>query len=116
MKNCISLIIAVLLATLIAGCSKHSQTAVVPKVTDLGVIEVSDGIPIQQRLGGSRACVITPTVFTNGGVRLSIAIIETNSAGVVQTLATPRVQNMAGQPMEVSVGDIDIRLTPKIKP
>jgi hypothetical protein len=86
------------------------------KATDLGIVEVSDGIPIQQSLGGSRACVITPTVFTNGSVRLSIAIVETNSAGVVETLATPRVQNMAGQPVMVSVGDIAIRLTPKIKP
>ena len=118
MKYHTSLTILALLVSLLAGCSKHSAVAASPnsKATDLGIVEVSDGIPIQQSLGGSRACVITPTVFTNGSVRLSIAIVETNSDGVVQTLATPRVQNMAGQPVMVSIGDIAIRLTPKIKP
>ena len=115
MKNHTSLTILALSISLLAGCSKHSAVAT-SKPTDLGIVEVSDGMPIQQSLGGSRACVITPTVFTNGSVRLSIAIVETNSAGVVETLATPRVQNMAGQPVMVSVGDIAIRLTPKIKP
>lgn len=81
----------------------------------MGVVEVSDGIPIQQSLGGSRGCVIVPTVFPNDSVSLSIEILETNSSGIVQTLAKPRVQNSEGQPMEISVGDIDIRLIPKIK-
>jgi hypothetical protein len=116
MKHRTPLIALTLLALTFTGCSKHSPDAAArPKVYDLGVVEVSDGIPVQQSLGGSRACIITPTVFTNGSVRLSIAIMETNSTGDVRTLATPRVQSMAGQPMEVSVGDIDIRLTPKIK-
>jgi hypothetical protein len=117
MKYHTPLTILALLVSLLAGCSKHSAvtTSSNSKATDLGVIEVSDGIPIQQSLDGSRACVITPTVFRNGSVRLSIAIVETNSAGVVQTLATPRVQSSAGQPVEVSVGDIDIRLTTKIR-
>ena len=46
---------------------------------------------------------------------LSIAIVETNADGMVQTLATPRVQIMAGRTVQVSVGDIAIRLTPQIK-
>ena|SRR5664279_2106098 len=118
MKNCTPLIIAALFVSLFIGCSKHSPTATPanPNVTDLGVVEVSDGIAIHHDLGGNRACVITPTVFKDGSVRLAIAIQETNSAGVVETLATPSVKNMAGQPVMVSVGDIAIHLTPKIKP
>ena len=118
MKKHTSLTILALVVSLLAGCSKHSAVTTPPnsKSTDLGVIEVSDGIPIQQSLGGSRACVITPTVLKNGSVSLSIAIMETNSAGVVETLATPRVQSLAGQPVMVSVGDIAIHLTTKVKP
>jgi hypothetical protein len=116
MKKYTSPVIAALLIALFTGCSKHSPAATAPKFKDLGVVEVSDGTQIHRDLGGGRACVITPTVFTNGSVTLTIAIEETNSAGVVQTLATPRVHNMAGQQMAVSVGDIGIRLTPQIKP
>jgi Flp pilus assembly secretin CpaC len=118
MKYHTSLIILALLASLLAGCSKHSAMTVSPNLnsTDLGIVEVSDGIAIHHDLDGSRACVITPTVFKDGSVRLAIAIQETNSAGVVETLATPSVKNMAGQPVMVSVGDIAIHLTPKIKP
>ena len=118
MKYYTSLIILALLVSSLAGCSKHSAGAASPnsKVMDLGIIEVSDGIPIYQDLGGSRACIITPTVFKNGSVKLSIAIQETNSAGVVVTLARPSVQNMPGSPAYVSVGDVAIRVTSKIKP
>jgi Flp pilus assembly secretin CpaC len=118
MKNHTSLTILALLVSLLAGCSKQpaAATSLNSKNTDLGIVEVSDGTPIQRSLGGSRACIITPTVVTKGSVSLSIAIVETNSAGVVETLATPRVQNLSGQPVMVSVGDIVIHLTPKIKP
>jgi Flp pilus assembly secretin CpaC len=118
MKNCTPLIIAALLVSLFIGCSKHSPTATPanPNVTDLGVVEVSDGIPIYHDLGGSKACVISPTVFRNGSVKLSFTIQQTNSAGVVETLATPSVQNMSGSPMHVYVGGISISVTPKIKP
>jgi hypothetical protein len=44
-NNCTPRIIAALLVTLLTGCSKHSQAAVVPKVTDPGMIAVSNGIP-----------------------------------------------------------------------
>ena len=116
MKFCTSLFALALLALQVAGCSKHSPTAAVPKITDLGVVEVSDGLPIYHDLGGSKACVISPTVFKNGSVKLSFTIQQTNSAGVVETLATPSVQNISGSPMHVYVGGISISVTPKIKP
>jgi hypothetical protein len=117
MKHHPSLTILALLISLLAGCSKHSGGAAssAAKVTDLGVVEFSDGIPIQQNLGGSRACVITPAVLTSGTLKLSIAILETNSDGVVRTLATPTVQGRVGRPVYVSTGDIGISLMPKIK-
>jgi hypothetical protein len=118
MKYHTSLIILALLVSSLAGCSKHSPTATPANqnVTDLGVVEVSDGIPIYHDLGGSKACVISPTVFKNGSVKLSFTIQQTNSAGVVETLGTPTVQNISGSPMHVYVDGISISVTPKIKP
>lgn len=109
-------VIAALLVSLFTSCSRHSPEATSPKFKDLGVVEISNGTPIHKDLGGGRGCIITPTVYTNGSVRLTITIEETNSAGVVRILARPTGQNMAGQEMAVSAGDIGIRLTPKIKP
>ena len=117
MKHQASLSILALLALLFTACSKHTPTAATPKRTDLGIVTISDGIPIHHDLGGSRACVITPTITKDGSIRLAFVIEETNSVGVVQTLATPVIEgSAAGGPMEVIVGDIDIRISPKIKP
>jgi hypothetical protein len=102
------------LALLFTACSKHSPTAANPKLTDLGVVEMSDGLPIHRDLGGGKACVITPTVIT-GGIRLAFVIVETNSAGVVQTLASPVMERTSVGPMEVIAGDVAIRMTPKVK-
>ena len=115
MKNLISLIALTLLAFPFAGCSKHSPPATTSKATDLGVVTVSDGIPIYKDLGGSRACIITPSVLTNGDVRLTITLQQTNSDGVVETLARPRVQTKSDTPVQISVGDIGVALTPHIK-
>jgi hypothetical protein len=110
MKYHTPLIFAALLALLFTGCSKH------PTVANLGVVEISDGIPTYQDLGGTRACVITPTVLKSNMVRLAITIQATNSAGVVQTVATTSVDIEAGKPRQISIGDnFDIRLTPQIK-
>ena len=114
MKNFTPLIIAALFISALVGCSKHSPR---PKVTSLGVVEVSNGIPIHQDLGGGKACVITPTILQDGSVSLAITMLTTNSIGVVTTLPLPKVQSISGQQVEVRVGDIaDLRLTPQIKP
>ena len=106
--------IIALLTLLLTACSKHPPTAASPKLTDFGVVEMSDGLPIQRNLGGGRSCVITPTVLTNG-IRLAFVIEETNSAGVVRTLATPIAERTGGGPVEVIVGDIAVRVAPHIK-
>ena len=114
MKYQIPLITVGLLALLLLGCSKHSPRAASPKLTDLGVVEMSDGLPIHRDLGGDKACIITPTILTNG-IRLAFVIEQTNSAGVVQTLATPVAERTGIGAVEVIVGDIAVKVTPKVK-
>ena len=77
-----SLFTLVLLASLFAGCSKHSPTAAIPKNNNLGVIEVSDVIPSSHILADGRVCTITPTILADGNVKLATTIIETNASGV----------------------------------
>jgi hypothetical protein len=82
MKNCTPLIIVALLVALLTGCSKHSQTAVVQKITDLGIIAVSNGIPSRHILADGRTCVMTPTVLPGGHqIELATRITDTNAAG-----------------------------------
>lgn len=76
---------------------------------------MSDGLPIHRDLGGGKTCIITPTIITNG-IRLAFVVEETNSAGMVQTLATPVMETIPVSRMEVIVGDTAIRVTPRIKP
>jgi hypothetical protein len=71
-----------LFASLCTGCSKHSPTTALPKNNDLGVIEVSDGMPSSHILADGRVCTITPTILADGNVKLATTIIETNASGV----------------------------------
>jgi|688.fasta_scaffold793268_1 hypothetical protein len=112
MKYRTSLIVLALLALTFASCSKHSPDATVagPKVQDLGVVEVSDGVQSRHDLGGGRVCIITPAIQKDGSVLLSMSIEESG-----KVLAKPRAQTGSGVPFQISVGDIGIGMTPVIK-
>ena len=121
------LIAAALLASLFTGCSKHSPAAATdPEITDLGVVEFSDGTQIRRDLGGGKACVITPTVTvtTNkaapGGrvtlIKMRMTIEQPDSSGTLQKTDCPWIQAIAGNWAEWQVGDVHIRITPQIKP
>src|ERR1035438_10324082 len=108
MKNRTSLIALALLALAFAGCSKHSSAAAVahPKVYDLGVVEVSDGIQSRHDLGGGRVCIITPAIQKDGSVFLSMSVEESG-----KVLASPRAQTKSDVPVVISIGDIRFGLT-----
>jgi len=86
-----SLITGALLFSLVIGCSKHSQTAAAPKVTDLGTIEVADGKSSSHVLADGRTCVLTPTVLPGGHqIQLETSIKDTNAVGTrhIQSLTS----------------------------
>ena len=129
MKHRISLIFVVL--SIFAGCSRHSPDAkaltdaktttdaTTPKVTDLGVVDVSSSKPIRQDLGDGKVCIITPTVITKGGVkiiRMGAVFEQTDSSGKVHRQAAPVVICNPGDTPEWKVGDFDIRLKTEVKP
>src|SRR5665647_1209976 len=114
------LIVAALLASLFAGCSKHSPVATSLKATNLGVVEISSGTQIRHDLGGGNVCVITPTVITKGNakfVNMLMVIEQADASGILQTqagLAGVWVHAKDGEAMEWLVTDmgISICLTP----
>jgi hypothetical protein len=112
MKNHTLLIVLASLTLALVGCSKHSSgTATNPGVSDLGVVEVSDGVQIQRDLVGGRVCTITPAIQKDGSVLLNLKITQDG-----KLLAAPRIQTAPDRAAIVAVGDISIGLTPHIKP
>jgi RNA polymerase sigma factor (sigma-70 family) len=70
--------------------SRHSQTQVGPKVTDLGII-LADGKSSSHVLADGRTCVLTPTILPGGHqIQLVASVRDTNAAGVrhVQSLTS----------------------------
>ena len=85
MKHFTTLVVLASFTMALAGCSKHSPTAAIPKNNDLGVIEVSGGLPSSHTLADGRGCTITPSILADGNVKLATTIIETNASGVKQS-------------------------------
>ena len=112
MKCRTALIAVALLAFTFASCSKHSPDATVagPKVQDLGVVEVSDGVQTRHDLGGGRVCIITPTIQKDGSILLSMRVEESG-----KLLQQMRAQTKPDVPFRISVGDINIGMNPRIK-
>src|SRR5512145_1723070 len=114
MKNRVFPVIGALLVGLFVGCSEHTAdpAAVNSGVTDFGVVQVSDGTPIHRDLGGGRACVITPTVQTNGGVALDFGF---EKSGKLLESPKPRILAIADRPVFFSFDGATYQLTPHLQ-
>jgi len=130
MKHHIPFITAALLASLLTGCSKHPPVAAAnPKVTDLGVVEVSDGSTNRIDIGGSKVCVVKSfilkdqkatvdgkeIVIKGQKVALMIDIEQTDASGVVHTMPGSNLMASPDQTVGFSDGVISISLKPHIK-
>ncbi len=107
-------VIGALLIVLLGGCSKRTATSPAANsgTKDLGVVQVSDGIPVHRDLGGGKACVITPTVQTNGRVALDLRFEE---SGKLLESPKPRILAIPDRPVFFAVGDTTFELTPHLK-
>lgn len=89
----------------------------VPNVntTDLGALELSDGIPARFDLGGGTNCVVTPRASSDGNATMEITMAITNSDGTLSELGTSRLTARPGQHCSISVGDRMIALAVRVK-
>jgi hypothetical protein len=128
MKNSTPLIIAALIVSLFTGCSKQSPPAepVTPAArpapaapsnliaAQLGVVEVSDGMPSRHDIGGGRVCIIKPTILKDGSVRMAISFAETNASGD-KYVSSLQVETLPDEAVSMANGVISVSLTPHIK-
>ena len=146
MKNITPLIIAALLVSLLAGCSKHSSadtklprptsdglgTVVAesrppaptlppppsahPTYKDLGVVEVASGKKSRQDMGDGKVCLIDSFILSGQRIALIMAIETHDTNGAVHLISCPNIQATNDQAVGFAVGDIGVRFTPHIKP
>jgi hypothetical protein len=113
MKNNTPLIIAALLISLFTGCSKHSQSANSIPV-NLGVVEVSDGVPSIHDIGDGKVCIVVPTIQKDGSVKIDITVApKSGSAG--KSYAMLGLETLPDQAIKVSNNVMAVNLTPHIK-
>jgi len=83
--------------------------------TDLGLIELSDGIAVRFDLGTGTNCVVTPKVLSDGNAEMQISIERTNADGTTSLLGQSYLTARPGQHCSISVGDRMIALAPNLK-
>jgi len=120
--------VAALLTSLVAACSKHSPP--VPKVADLGVVLVTDGGTNRVTSSDGRIFVVRTmilrdqkatvdgkeTILKGTNIVLMISQEQTDSHGVTRLSDEQNVGATPGQTVGISDGVTSISITPKIKP
>lgn len=101
-----------------SGCSKHPTVAAEPIVTystNLGVVEVSDGVPIRHALGDGRTYILTPSIMKDGTIQTRLDLEVTNSSGTVEILRGATDGVLPGQTSHIGIDNISITMIPKAR-
>jgi hypothetical protein len=122
-KNFTALSISTLLTTLAVGCSKDSPSpdgsklaaAAKPSIIDLGTLELSDNKPMQIELTEGRTAVVTTKVLPDGSLDIGTVIQAPPVDGRRKLLGMPRVITKPGRVVEVMVGEVGLKFTPRVK-
>lgn len=112
MKIHTSLAILASFTVALAGCSRHPAGSTATQNNwELGVVEVSDGVQVQRDLGGGRICTIMPAIQKDGSVLMTLKLTQAGKP----LLTAPRIQTGSDQRAMMTIGDINIDVTPHIK-
>ena len=93
-----------------ATVSTSDAVTAFPKVYNLGVVEISDGIVSRHDLGDGRVCIVTPTIQKDGSLLLALRIEQDG-----KLLSSPSVRTKPNQGFEFTVGDVGVGFTPHLK-
>ncbi len=102
--------VVVLAVTILLGCSKRPVDAP-PKSLDLGVVQLVYGTPSRHELGNGEVCVLRAESLGAGTAEL-IAVLEKSGKEVSSTRVAPA---NIGRPLELSLGNFRIQLTPQVQ-
>jgi len=83
--------------------------------TDLGTVELTDGVPARFDLGGGTNCVVTPRALSDGNITMEVKTEVTTADGTTSRLAMSHLTARPGQHCSISVGDRMIALGAKLK-
>jgi hypothetical protein len=83
--------------------------------TDLGMVELTDGVPARFDLGGGTNCVVTPRALSDGNITMEVKTQVTSADGTTSRLAMSQLTARPGQHCSISVGDRMIALGVKLK-
>jgi len=109
MKFRTSSIVLIVLTLVAAGCSKKADTTA-PKTIDVGVVELTAGMPTDVDLKDGNTCRITPKKLSDGSLMLDMQIEKDGTV-----VASPRAPAQPDQPVTISIGDENLTLTPHMK-
>ncbi|MFO1477406.1 MAG: hypothetical protein U1F98_12220 [Verrucomicrobiota bacterium] len=97
------------------GLRRLSQLPANMTTKELGVVEFSAHTPKSFTLGPGTNCVITPTILPDSILKLHIAVETKDADGKASQMGQGEVTQRSGQQCGISVGDMMISLTPKLK-
>src|ERR1700747_3087021 len=102
-------LVVLVIALAFAGGTKHSPGAAAgnPKSLNLGVIEISNGLPSRHDLGDGKVCIVTPTIQKDDSIVLDVRFEE---SGKLLASPRPRVQTVSGRPAAFFDGNISFEL------
>lgn len=83
--------------------------------TDLGELELQDGIAARFELGGGTNCVVTPAALSDGNIAVRVVISTTNADGTT-SFGQWRVDTRPDKQFAIEVGDRAIAMAVKLKP
>jgi hypothetical protein len=86
-----------------------------PAETDLGTLELADGVAVRFDLGGGTNCVVTPASISGGNITTKLSVVFGNADGTTTELGQGRVTAAPGQRCSISVGDRMIALAVTVK-
>ena len=93
----------------------HVATNLEADTTDLGMVELTDGVPMRFELGGGTNCVVTPRALSDGNITMEIKTEVINADGTASKLGMSQLTARPGQACSISVGDRMIALGAKLK-
>jgi hypothetical protein len=92
-----------------------SPPATPPTETDLGPLELANGVATRFDLGGGTNCVVTPAALADGTIMTRLSLVLNNADGTTTELGQGRITAAPGQHGSLSVGDRMIGLAVTVK-
>jgi hypothetical protein len=123
--NFATVMVAFSMSWLPLSCSKTSpsqshatstkQVAVKPaNEKNLGQLALTNHIETCVNLGAGNSCTITPTLLDHKKLQLVMALESKKKDGKTAGLSVVQVVTQTGQSFDITVGNLDITLTPEL--